>query len=64
MQAEESHFSSQLGLIVSVCAALKIVQRRRKEEDCHPVSPPESGADSVRWIVYKTIVTIHKCNRD
>lgn len=32
VQAEESHFfSSQLGLIVSVCAPRKIVQRRRKE---------------------------------
>lgn len=27
----KTHFSSQLGLIVSVSAPLKIVQRRRKE---------------------------------
>lgn len=60
-----THFSSQLGLIVSVCAPPKnSSEKKEQEEDCHPFSPLESGGDSVRWIVYKTIVTIHKCNRD
>lgn len=61
----KTHFSSRLGLIVSVCSPSKnSPEKKEREKDCHPFSPLESGGDSVWWIVYKTIVIIHKCNRD
>lgn len=44
----KTHFSSQLGLIVSVCSPPKnSPEKKEREEDCHPVSPLESGGDRV-----------------
>lgn len=60
----KTHFSSLLGLIVSVCFPLKIVQEEGKRRIVIRFLLFSQGMIVSGGLFEKTIVTIYKCNRD